>query len=327
MPLRPVPWAIGNGAENSVELARADTFVGSSGATGIVDPTDLHVKQTPVPSGAVRISRGTGVIRNTYPGAFGQSYVVQEQSFTDVPVAATGSSGGATKYVYVLIEDTQYGGQTPPSIVDGPYNDYAVTTTLPQNQPYLLLAKIAQPASTGTITNAMITDMREVAVPRRSDVWRPRASVREDTEELTAYQDGDGEWFPNAGGEQRVFIPGWATRVQVAATWMGVRIASGKNGFGEYWLEYGPPVRQSVRKYSTQRYQWDTVGTTATTYRESWLMEDDQPVPADIRGTEQPFIMKALRFPDSDNAAAMIDFKSGVSIKLRFLQVAEPSTT
>ena len=172
MALRPVPWAIGNGAENSVELARADAFVGSSGATGIVDPTDFKVVALPTPGAAVRVRKGTGVIRNIYPGAFGQSYVVQEQSNTDVPVAATGASGAATKYVYVLITDSQYGGQAPSSVENGPYNDYAVTTTLPSNQPYLLLARINQPASTATITNAMITDLREVANPKEKIVNR-----------------------------------------------------------------------------------------------------------------------------------------------------------
>lgn len=323
MPLRPVPWAVGNGAENSVELARADTFVGSSGATGIVDPTDLKVVELPTPGAAVRVRKGTGVIRSTYPGVFGQSYVVQEQSYTDVPVAATGSSGAATKYVYILITDTQYGGQTPPSVENGPYNDYAVTTTLPTNQPYLLLAKIAQPASTATITNSMLTDMREVANPKTLDVWRPRPSIAAD-KEYNNITGADGEWFPNNGGEQTIHIPDWATRVQISATWIGIRYDSGKNAYGEMWAEFGPYLRPSTRKYSTQRFMYDTAAS-ANTYRTNWIAEDDCYVDPSIRGTDQVFVMKARKTgPDT---GASIDGMSGVSLKVRFLQLADPSTS
>lgn len=323
MPLRPVPWAIGNGAENSVELARAAAFVGSSGSTGIVDPTDFKVVATPTPGAAVRVSKGTGVIRSTYAGVFGQSYVVQEQSNTDVPITATGSGAGATKYLYVLISDTQYVGQTPPSVKDGPYNDYAVTTTLPTNQPYLLLAKIVQPASTATITNAMITDMREVANPKSSDVWRPRPNVASDKEYVTA-TGADGEWFPNNGGEQTIYIPDWATRVQISATWSGVRYDSGKNAYGEMWVEFGPYLRPSTRQYSTQRFMYDTAAS-ANTYRTNWIAEDDKYIPAALRGTDQIFVMKARKTgPDK---AASIDGMSGVSLKVRFLQLADPSTS
>src|SRR5699024_5551831 len=154
MALYPVPWFTTGGvegeggAENYGELARADAFIGSSGATGVIDPTDFAVSALPTPGAAVRVVKGTGVIRSTYPGVVGQSYVVQERDHTDVPVEATGSSGAAKKYVYLLIEDTQYTGQPPESVEDGPYNSYHVTTTLPQFQPYLLLGEINQPKST-----------------------------------------------------------------------------------------------------------------------------------------------------------------------------------
>lgn len=322
MALRPVPWAIGNGAENSVELARADAFVGSSGNTGIVDPQDFHVKQTPVAGAAVRVVKGTGVIRNTYPGAFGQSYVVQEQSYTDVPVAATGSSGGATKYVYVLIEDTQYGGQTPPSVESGPYNSYQVTTTLPSNQPFLLLAKIVQPASTGTITNAMITDLREVANPLVKDVWRPRALVVADTETLTSTGEV-GEWFPNSGGPQDVEIPEWATRVQIRCEWLAVRYAVG-NVWGQMWVEFGPGSAPSERETKTQKYQFDAPPGSSI-MRTNWIVVDDRPVPASYRGTTQKFVPKARKI--GGDSSAMLDGISGMNLQLRFLQVAEPSTT
>lgn len=329
MALYPVPWFTTGGvegeggAENYGELARADAFIGSSGATGIIDPTDFKVVALPTPGPAVRVMKGTGVIRSTYPGVVGQSYVVQERDYTDVPVAATGSSGGATKYVYLLIEDTQFTGQPPVSVEDGPYNSYQVTTTLPQFKPYLLLAKINQPKSRSDIQPEMIEDMREVANPKSSDVWRPRPNVASDKEYVTA-TGADGEWFPNNGGEQTIYIPDWATRVQISATWSGVRYDSGKNAYGEMWVEFGPYLRPSTRQYSTQRFMYDTAAS-ANTYRTNWIAEDDKYIPAALRGTDQIFVMKARKTgPDK---AASIDGMSGVSLKVRFLQLADPSTS
>ena len=326
MALRPVPWAIGNGAENSVELARADAFVGSSGGTGIIDPTDLKVVALPTPGAAVRVRLGTGVIRNTYPGAFGQSYVVQEQSHEDVPVAATGSSGGATKYVYVLIEDTQYGGQTPPSVEDGPYNSYQVSTTLPQNQPHLLLAKITQPASTATITNSMITDMREIANPASTTVNRSKPLNLDGVETLTSTTTG--ERFPNQGGRQDIFIPAWANRVIIEAEWLMINEPPG-NAYGGCWVEWGPlkPGTTTEREYATQHYRWNT-NAGADASRSIWKITDDMFVPSSMRGTEQIFSMRARLTHYENNAARpQMDQHSGIIFKATFLQVPDRSTS
>lgn len=326
MALRPVPWAIGNGAENSVELARADSFVGSSGATGIVDPTDFKVVALPTPGAAVRVRKGTGVIRNTYPGTFGQSYVVQEQSNTDVSVAATGSSGAATKYVYVLITDSQYGGQAPPSVENGPYNDYAVTTTLPSNQPYLLLARINQPASTATITNAMITDLREVANPKEKIVNRSRPLNLADVETLTQ-TNPIGERFPNSGGGQNIDVPEWATRAIIETEWLMVNERPG-NAYGAIWVEYGPLNSGGQdRQYSTQRFRWNTQAGSDSA-RGIWKISDDVYIPAALRGTSQVFSMRGyVTYASAGSARPQMDQHSGIVFKVTFLQVADPSDT
>lgn len=326
MALRPVPWAIGNGAENSVELARADSFVGSSGATGIVDPADFKVVALPTPGAAVRVRKGTGVIRNTYPGTFGQSYVVQEQSNTDVAVAATGSSGASTKYVYVLITDSQYGGQVPPSVENGPYNDYAVTTTLPSNQPYLLLARINQPASTATITNAMITDLREVANPKEKIVNRSRPLNLTDVETLTQ-TNPIGERFPNSGGGQNIDVPEWATRAIIETEWLMVNERPG-NAYGAIWVEYGPLNSGGQdRQYSTQRFRWNTQAGSDSA-RGIWKVSDDVYIPKDLRGTSQVFSMRGyLTATSGAGARPQMDQHSGIVFKVTFLQVADPSDT
>ena len=336
MPLRPVPWAIGNGAENSVELARAAAFIGSSGSTGVVDPTDLGVTALPTPGGAVRVRLGTGVIRSTYPGVVGQSYVVQEQSYTDVPVAATGSSGGATKYVYVLITDTQYSGQNPPSVEDGPYNEYAVTTTLPTNQPFLLLAKIAQPKSTATITNAMITDMRDLAMPKRLPLTFARPRVLEDQENPNQYliqkTSTGGEKFPGGNGMPNAFqvdVPSWATRILIDASWMSVLYKNGTNPWGRYWIEYGDqqgtwPNNQQY-EFTTQQFAFDSPSGTNT--RTDWRLMSSQHMPAKLRGKTITVSFMAGRNDSGPNQAVSMDHLGGLGMHITFVQTSlDPKT-
>lgn len=337
MPLRPVPWAIGNGAENSVELARAAAFIGSSGSTGVVDPVDFGVTALPTPGAAVRVKLGTGVIRSTYPGVVGQSYVVQEQSYTDVPVAATGSSGAAVKYVYVLITDTQYGGQNPPSVENGPYNEYAVTTTLPQNQPYLLLARINQPASTATITNAMITDMRELAMPKREQLMFGRPRVSADMSRSLGFSVADGgEYFPGGGGNPNTFevdVPSWATRIMIDAAWMSVRYAGGTNPYGEYWIEYGDEYKNRTWpnnqqfEFATQHFMFDSEGS-AGTGRRDWRLMSSQHMPAKLRGKTITIAFKAGRSDTAFPATAVqMDALSGLGMQLAFVQTSlDPKT-
>ena len=343
MALRPVPWAIGNGAENSVELARASHYAATSGATGITEPGDFIVKALPTPGAAVRVHKGGGTIKSTYPGVFGQSYAVQEDSYTDVPVAATGSAGGATKYVYVLIKDTQYGGQNPPSVEDGPYNEYAVTTTLPANQPYLLLAKIVQPASTATITGAMITDMRTVANPRKD--WGIYARPRVDSDggaqvKLTARRVSGsntfwGELFPGGAGipNQAEFeIPSWATHMVISAKWMGIVAASSQNSWGRYWIEYGDEYRPHTwpngqqYEFPTQQFGFNTTGSPGA-YRTEWSLEDAKPIPKKLRGKTVTFAFKAGLEATGSTAGIYMDALGGVSIRIDYVQQREDPDT
>lgn len=329
MALQNVPWAIGNGAHNPVEGARLSLYAATNGATGVMGPTDMRVTALPVPGGAVRVHTGACVAKSRYPGASGQSYAMRETSSTDVAVTATGSSGGATRYLVARVHDHQYTGEpTPADVKNGPYNAYEWLAQDPRVTPPAFpvtpLIKVVQPANTATITNAMIEDIREVANPRTLDVWRPRPNIASDNE-WNNITGPDGEWFPNSGGEQSIYIPEWATRVQISATWIGIRYMEGRNPYGECWVEFGPYLRPSTRAYSTQRFMYDSAGAVANTHRVNWIAEDDRSVPADIRGTTQVFVMKARKVgPDT---GASIDGMSGVSLKVRFLEVADPSTS
>lgn len=348
MPLRPVPWATSGGpdgrggAENLVELARADTFIGSSGATGVIDPTDLAVTELPVPGGAVRSVYGTAVIRSTYPGVVGQSYVIQEQSYEDIPVEPTGSSPDVTvKYVYALIEDTQYHGQVPESVESGPYNSYHVSTTLPEDQPYLLQAEIHQPKNTATITQDMIVDRRELALPRREQLMfgRPRVAADADPGYSTRLKqkvsDG-GEYFPGGNGAPntfRVHVPSWATRILIDAAWMSVRYAGNSNPYGEYWVEYGDEYRNRTWpgkqqfEFTTQHFMFNSPGRSNDSMRMDWRLMSSQHMPAKLRGKTITVAFKAGRNDDGPSTDVQMDALGGLGMHIAFVQTTlDPKT-
>ena len=342
MALYPVPWFTTGGvegeggAENYGELARADAFIGSKGKTGIIDPDDFEVTALPTPGAAVRITKGTGVIRSTYPGVVGQSYVVQERDYTDVPVAATGSSGTAKKYVYLLIEDTQFTGQPPVSVEDGPYNSYHVTTTLPQFQPYLLLAEINQPMSTATITNAMITDRRKVTEPivGTATYGRPRLSADDDPRQnyCNALWDHgtDGKWFgelfPGGWGSPNmaeIDVPDDATHFGYTATWGTVYQASNKNVRGLYWIEYGDEYKGNGwgdgrnLEFVSQTQGFNTTGTPGV-YSTNWILIGTLPIPKKLRGKTIQFAFKAGRTAGSDTDGVFMNSQSSMGLDIKF---------
>lgn len=321
----PHPWFIGlEGVEHSAEVARMLAWSATNGASGVITPGDLRVRAQSVPTDSVRIAPGGFVVESKFAGASQQSYVERAPTQTSLEVPATGSSGGATRYVVARINDPDYpgGGTVPSAPNDATYSAPYLVSSLSSSRTEVPLAKIVQPANTAAITNAMITDLREVANPRELPFMRPRANVASD-KEYNNITGADGEWFPNNGGEQTFSIPSWATRVQIVADWSGIRYESGKNIYGECWVEFGPYLRPSTRQYSTQRFMYDSAGATANTYRTNWKAFGDLYIPAALRGTDQVFVMKARKTgPDT---GASVDGMSGVCLAVRFLEVADPS--
>jgi hypothetical protein len=46
--------------------------------------------------------------------------------------------------------------------------------------------------------------------------------------------------------EFEVFVPKWATRILIDASWMSVRYGANTNPQGHYWIEYGDEYRPYV---------------------------------------------------------------------------------
>lgn len=327
MSLDTVPWFV-DGAAHGAEVARLLSYVAAGDSEGIVSSADMFVHPTAVPGDNVTVDQGSGILLNKYAFGFEQSYLVRNGTTTDVEISPTGSGGGRSDMLVVRIDDPQYGGTVPEDIENGPYakfeviqNVSATAIDIPagHNYPAIPLCRIDIPASTGTITSGMIVDIRRLASPKITTVVRPNATVTAETETLNA-TGTDGEYFPNAGGVQDIYIPTWATRMQIRADWLMVKYPGG-NRAGWCFVDIG-----TDNSWRTQAFTWDT-SNLADTMRTSWTVVDDLYIPPEKRGTTQRFIMKGRLGSGTTTVKPTIDASSGTSLEVRFLEQPDSSTS
>ncbi|MCQ9385113.1 hypothetical protein [Brevibacterium moorei] len=339
MALDPVPWFIGSPAEHSAESARQLLWNATGGRTGISAKTDFSVKALGTPSGSVYVYPGGGVIESTYAGATQQSYAVRSAARTTVAVPANNGSSAVTQYVYVEINDPQYAGSAPANPKAGPYNKFGVSTSRTGAHPRLILASIKVPANTSAITNAMITDLREMVSPRRLELVHARPRVASDSGSesfLTSRMGSGGEYFPGGNGSPNTFtvdVPSWASRMIIESKWLSVSCNGGQSSWGQFWIEFGTeykgdhswPNRQQW-EFATQYFGYDVAEKSAA-YRTNWLLADDKAVPAKIKGKTVTFAYKA-GINDSANAKSKVcsmDAVSGLTTRILFIEDPETS--
>ena len=327
MAFEPHPWFIGlEGVEHSAEVARTLAWAATNGASGVIKPSDMRVKAQTVPSDSVRIMPGGFVVESKYTGASQQSYIERAPTVTDLEVPATGSSGGATRYVVAQINDGDFQGTVPPVPNEGTYARPLLVSSLSSSRTEIVLAKITQPANTAAITQSMITDMRTVANPREKKLVFPRPNVTADTG-LTLTSTAafpQGEWFPNVGGGANngrydVEVPEWATRMQIRCEWIGVAF-NNNPGAGGYWVAYGPGSGGTDPTYYTQFFGWNS---TSGNYMTNWVMEEERTIPVAWRGTVLPFVPRANFTTKNSGGSVSLSAKSGMVFSVRFMEVAD----
>jgi hypothetical protein len=222
-----VPWFVGGGAQHSPEVARLMAYAATSGAEGIVTPGDLKVRALAVPGGSVRVAAGAALVKNRATGGTSQTYVARNPIEDVVAIGPTGSGAGRVDLIVAQIEDPFMAGepwQNPSDPRVGPYvytrvipNVPAGTKSLQDIPAYsgrsaITLARVDIPASTGTITSAMITDLRKLALPRESRYVKiiPAGATDKDLTSSTFTF-----WPPSGNGVNSAIklpVPSWATK-------------------------------------------------------------------------------------------------------------------
>jgi hypothetical protein len=316
-------WAIDGSTVRSA-LARTAEYAAMSGAQGIVQSSDLKVTELGTPGNGLLISAGSAIILNGYQGAStDQAYVASNPSAHTVSAAdMPATSGSLQHYILALVigdpEFAQTGhpfmGPTDPPSGEEATFEYVrpvmisvgagATTLGAVTYPNLPLARIDIPASTSTITNAMITDLRNLARPRRQ------------TEIGQGLGDGAAHNLPS-GSYQRVpnsacltvAIPTWATKAKIMGFVEGLRLHAAGNGFVQAYIESNG---RSGEKTSVNEN-----APGASDDRRSYNVGAVLDV-SDLRGTTQSFSIRGQADTAGDVGFLKTDAKTSAMLSVQF---------
>jgi hypothetical protein len=320
MAMERVPYLVGGGFEHSAEVMRAALAAATSGAEGVLGGGDFKVGPTAVPGTNIAIAPGNGLVRNSYVGGGAQTYAVRAPSQTELPIVATGSAGSRTDLVVARIDDPTYqGGAFDPAtfeaarfeVIRGVPANTASVAGLGLSYPALALARITLPASTGTVTASMITDLRRVALPRRERrlvTIYPAGNYSNGT----AHKAGAvySSWPIRPEERPSLLVPSWATQLQIVVHISGCYYVKGtstdsviglRTGFGSEGSQNGIAIETD-----TGRHHYSVVGTH--------FVEEHR------RGTSQLVNIQAMQ--TRGDGTFWADYQTSVAVDIEFSEVA-----
>ncbi|MFE6474602.1 hypothetical protein [Streptomyces rochei] len=297
-----------NGATHSAQQFRMMIRDLANGAEGITQGDDLKVTQRSTPGGGVVIGDGSGVIRGR-ANAFQGHYSICNIGSVDVPIAATGAAGRSDMLI-IRVEDPEYEGSLNPATDQIVYpqvisNVSSSATTIPDSRTGIPLARIDIPANTSTITNAMITDLRRVANPRRRrDVYtQSPASQSTAIGASTTYS-----YFSTAAGIN-FSVPDWATKAIVKIDISPLRYA-----LGNFWGQLSATFGSSL---ATQTILLDDDQGTGIR-RIPAIVADTLTIPSSYRGTTQLLRARASAFSTGQAGRIYVDQGTTIVYDVQF---------
>lgn len=313
-------WAIDGATINSA-LARTQAYAANSGAPGIIQLGDLKVTQLGVPGNGLLITAGSALVLNGYQGdTTDQMYTVTNPSSHTVPSSDMPASNPSAKsYILaIVIGDAEFsqtghpwmGAGDPPAGEEDSFvyvrptmiEVVAGATTLDVDYPALPLARIDIPASTTTITDAMITDLRELS--------RPRTYLAQD------YVQSSTTGNVNSGGYGKlgptvitVKVPSWAVKAKISGFVEGMRLHEIGNGAIRAYVESDGRATAATQVVETAKAAVDD--------RKSYSVGGIIDV-KDLRGTVQKFSIQAKANGSGDDNFLKFDANTGVFLSVYF---------
>lgn len=325
------PWAI-EGGQTSADVGRLLAWHATNGATGISRPTDLRVRAKDVPGGEVLVGPGSVTVPVKALGKTLQSYIGLNPTDDPVTIPSTGSGGGRSDLIVARVENPING--EPWQEGEDPLNQQYIwsrrypgvdpnTTHVNQVDPSasaFTLARIDIPPSTGTITQAMIVDLRgkpltgEPPLPTtpmaaaNQDVWIANAFDRATVvEDILPYTQTAYTVWPDAG-VYTVTVPKDATEAVVDfQLHVEQRPTPGQTvSLGHCWgyqrvRMLGTGVDVSVDVEFDRDY---TGGGTPTTVMIP--VGGTMPVPVAARGKTLTFQLEARQFADANTKGRLV---------------------
>jgi hypothetical protein len=317
------PWAV-DGARTGAALARRASFAALSESEGIVGRADLKVSELSVPGNGLLISAGNAVILNRYQDSPNESYVAANEGVHEVLSTEMPGAQATPKSYLVLVtigdkEFSQVGHPWMDSEVLDPAEaaDYVYVrpfilecpagtksfAELNLDYPAIALARLDIPASTTTITNAMITDLRKLARPR----------VHEELIVVNGFTASDLDtvspsWEVWPAVSQAIDIPAWASVAKINGFFesamiskaidcaMRVAIVGGSNTSAQRFNRSAPTA-------GSDRAGMNIAGTINV---------------ASIAGTTKTFRMEGQTITSASNDGLTADGLTSASLRIRF---------
>ncbi|GAA2136673.1 hypothetical protein GCM10009760_16320 [Kitasatospora kazusensis] len=278
------------------------------GSQGVTEGNDLKVSSTATPGAGVRVGDGSAVVRGA---TFGQgAYTQYNVGDASVPIAPTAGTG-RSDLLCLRVEDPEYeGGRNPATDQIGYFhvipNVPATTSTPPTGMTAIPLARITLPPNCATVTDAMITDLRQIANPRRE---RKLQIINGFTPSV--FPADAGVWQPNwpPNGVVNVDVPAWAVSANFVTTLAGLRV------YGETFIGF----RNNWAGAPGAEFQVDT--DTITAYSNVNVLASDTPrITAPMRGTRQQLRLQGGRYNWWAKGGAEVNSSTALIFDTEFLE-------
>jgi hypothetical protein len=238
MTLNKAAWAI-DGPTINASLARTEAYAATSGAEGVIGRNDLKVTALAVPGNGVMISAGAALVLNRYQTDINQTYTVTNVGTHTVDSSLMpGSQSSEQVYIVAIaVGDPEFSQSGHPFMLatDPPSGQETTFTYIrpivvletafnARSYPAVALARLTIPASTTTIQQSMITDLRQLANPRSKLVIANVAAPGTDN----SLNGGGGvagtyERWPNIG-VLSVTVPSWAVKAKIMGFVEGTKL-------------------------------------------------------------------------------------------------------
>lgn len=323
----PVPFFTEYGKHSS-PVVRSLAYVACRGNEGVMGSTDCVVRATPTPSGNVTVDIGSYAILCRATGQANQMYVGRNLSQASVAIPATDATGPKSYLVIIRVENPYLPGEQwgyPNVPEDGPYvftrvvGDGVTTATrkvtdLGNSWSAITLARVDVPASTGAITQSMITDLRpDTGFGGASGgvAASPQVSVYSTDKQMTTSEQLTSSSFVTwpTQAQWSVPVPPWATNAEITAAFNGC-VCSTANFLGEI---YGQFDGQQTNSLYILFYCSGTADTT-----NHLTLSKTMTIPTSMRGTTQPMSFKARRLSGSGKLSVVNG--SVVTLRITFTQ-------
>lgn len=316
MALKPVPIAV-TGASHDAQQFRMMVRDLARGNQGITEGHHLKVSALAVNGAGVQISDGSAVIAGVASPVQGHYSAYNIGVDTSVTIAATGGTI-RSDMVILRVEDPEYEGTRDPAVdpivfFEVVSNVSSSATTVPSGYSAIPLARIDIPASTATITDAMIVDLRKVANPRRERILYPYYYPTGSP--LVEISGTSETWktHPNLT-MATIAVPAWAASAKVVFSVSNLRLADGNIWGGFRFMLGGVEAAQWVgiddNQGTAARRQYnemiETISLTTT-------------AGAAMRGTNQAFLSR-MRTRSSNAGSIGVDSVTSFKVDVEFLE-------